>query len=120
MADWKTEEFKAAIEAMPLVCKAEVGGSGGDFDTNNITVSVEGAYHRLFIRGFGSTEKSIEELGATHDFVPSCEFVELNCGLDSRGGLRSDQLNVGLVYARINSYLRKRGFNVIGHYKQVF
>jgi len=60
MADWKTEEFKAAIEAMPLVCKAEVGGSGGDFDTNNITVSVEGAYHRLLLGGLAPLKSQLK------------------------------------------------------------
>lgn len=120
MAHWKTSEIKAAIEAMPLVKKVTVAGFGGDYDTNEICVSVENASDTLFVCGFGSAEKTIEALGATVDDVPDCEFASLSDGLSSRGGLNSSEENVAKVYASIFSYLKKRGFVVIRHYSEIF
>lgn len=120
MSHWKTNEIKAAIEAMPLVKKVKVNPPGGDYDTNQLCVSVEGASDQLWVRGFGSCEEIIEELGATRDDVPDCEFVELTDGLTSHGGLNSSQENVGTVYAKIHYYLKNRGFDVVRTYKDFF
>lgn len=114
MFHWKTEQVVEDLKKIPGVKKVVAEGSGGDYDTSHIVVSVEKG-DKLFISGYESTEQTI---GNVDD--AQCPWVEVSDGQTSDGGLNSTKAATGLVYIHVRQYFLDRGADVIDHYDQIF
>jgi len=104
---WNTRNVAADLEKINLVTAVHITEPGGDHDTDKILVEVRGCEDMLFVCGFEV------ENDMTNQSDCDCEFIQLTDGQDSRGGLNSDEENVGLVYLRVRKYFRDLGFDVV-------
>ena len=105
--NWNSQKIADDLKKMDLITGASIHNSCGDVDTDNILVEVEDCEDILHVRGF-----NIEE-AITNPADCGCELIQLTDGLDSRGGLNSDEENLALVYSRIRKYFRDAGFQVV-------
>lgn len=92
----------------------------GDHDTVQVILRPEGRSHD------GRIHDSITVVGFTLDDIgpnklrAPVDMVEVKDGLDSRGGLASAQLRTCLLYGRVCSILRRRGFEVVPQLRDYF
>jgi hypothetical protein len=99
-----------------VVCRQ----AGGDHDTFQITLQplalrADGSPHdHVTVTGF-----TLEPIGPRKDQVP-VDMVEVQDGLNSRGGLSSSHLRTCLLYGRVCSILRRRGFEVVPQLRDYF
>jgi hypothetical protein len=118
MKRWKTDEVVSLIKNVKSddLGKMEVvvQGQGGDCDSDNLVVKVKGCEDRLFICGFRTDADII-----TPDDC-EVEMVEVKDGLDSRGGLNSDDETIGYLYVRVRKALIGAGFNVVNSLDEYF
>lgn len=112
---WDTKYLLEVFNAMPLVKSAKATGQGGDYDTNNIVVSIEGSRDKLHIEGYLSTEEPLKDINSTE-----VVHVAISDGMDSRGGLNSRNKSVAQVYVLIRQHFIDRGANIINHYSEIF
>ena len=105
MTHWKTKDVVELLK--PLAAKVEVSEPGGDVDTENLILTAKGAKrdNHLWVCGFRL------ECGLIKD--PADTDVENVDGQDSRGGLNTDDEATCVMYGRVCSALRKKGFSVV-------
>lgn len=58
---WNTEAVKRLIAAVPGCSVIAVNPKGGDYDTEQVVVGIEGTEEKLFVRGFRTDGKSFPE-----------------------------------------------------------
>ena len=104
---WNSRNVAADLEKINLVTAVHIQEPGGDVDTDNILVEVRGCEDLLFVCGFDVENDTVNQSDC------DCEFIQLTDGQDSRGGLNSDEENLGLVYLKIRKYFRDLGFDVV-------
>lgn len=110
MYQWNSQKLKDAFEQIAEVSQVEVTPPGGDVDSENLILSVNGSTDRLFIRGFHTTDYDIWQKDTSNVEV---EMVELQDGQDCTGGLNSDDANVGLAYIKARQILVDDGAFVV-------
>jgi len=114
MPIWNTEKVIKELSAKcPHVTKIINDGQGGDYDTDNIVIKVKGTKDSLFICGF------TPNIQCTTPDNAEVEIVAVTDGLDSRGGLNSNNENLALTFVQVRSYFEKKGFttaNTIDEY----
>lgn len=114
------ERLVARFQRLKDVRVSVAGQAGGDHDTVQIILRPEGT------RADGRPHDSITVVGFTLDDIGPdkrrcpVDMVEVKDGLDSRGGLRSAQLRTCLLYGRVCSVLRRRGFDVVPQLRDYF
>jgi hypothetical protein len=115
MARWNTAVVKSDLAKIPGVTKITNEGPGGDYDSDQLVVQVVGTNDKLFVCAF-DPERGGEYDRSDADFP----MAELSDGQDSRGGLNSDDDNLGTVYLKVRKYLKTAGFEVVGQLKDYF
>jgi hypothetical protein len=105
---WKTKDVVELLK--PLAAKVEVSEPGGDVDTENLILTAKGAKrdNHLWVCGFRLECGLIKDPADT-----DVENVEVKDGQDSRGGLNTDDEATCVMYGRVCSALRKKGFSVV-------
>ena len=85
-------------------------------DTENLILKAKGAgrYDQLHVCGFILTG-SIQDPANT-----DVDKVEVTDGGSSSGGLNTDDEPTAILYAKVTSLLRKKGFNVVPCLKDYF
>lgn len=92
----------------------------GDHDTAQVILRPEGRrpdgqlYDSVTVTGF-----TLADLGPNKLRAP-VDMVEVKGGLFSRGGLSSSHLRTCLLYGRVCSILRRRGFEVVPQLRDFF
>jgi len=106
---WKTKDVVELLK--PLAAKVEVSEPGGDVDTENLILTAKGAKrdNHLWVCGFRTADRDPVKDPADTDV----ENVEVKDGQDSRGGLNTDDEATCVMYGRVCSTLRKKGFSVV-------
>ncbi len=117
MTQWNTPKIIASLEKLKGVKKVNNLGQGGDVDTDNLEIVVEGSKDSLFICGFVHSQP--DGCIDTPDNA-DVDAVELTDGKDSRGGLNSHNKHTAAVYAEIHTWLCKKKFDVVTTIKDYF
>lgn len=91
----------------------------GDHDTVQISL------FPLGVRKDGTSYDHVTVTGFTLEPIKrrdrvKVDMVEVSDGLDSRGGLSSSHLRTCLLYGRVCSVLRRRGFEVVPQLREFF
>lgn len=117
---WETQKIVDALK--PLGFPITVGPPGGDFDTSNIFVKVgKGAYGGGFhIAGYTPDQAlTNQDWDSWH-----VDAIELSDGMDSSGGLTSNDPAMIKAYADIRIILAKliedTNTYIIDHYDEIF
>ena len=116
MFHWNTQQVAAHLVTIPGVSKVDVNPPGGDVDTDNITLKIDGTDEKLFIAGFEVNENWELE----HKSDTDIPFVELTDGLCSSGGLNSDDMRVAQVFIHVRQYFIVNGAEVVDRMKDYF
>ena len=107
MAHWNTKKMVELFSS--LDCSVVEGPSGGDVDSENIQLTAKWAADGNFLDVRGFVTRGVI---STPDDC-EVEMVEVSDGHDSRGGLNTDDEPTCLLYAKVCSMLRKKGFSVV-------
>lgn len=107
---WVTDDVKFLLMGLTGVDQIDIEPPGGDHDTEVLVVRVAGGDGALWIRGFNVEVQS----------QAMVEMVEVQDGLDSRGGLNSHDMTVCEVYGRVCATLRQAGFTVVSSMNDYF
>ena len=116
MYRWNTKQIEQDLATIPGVVTVTVNGPGGDVDTDNIVLDIDGASDKLFIAGF-EVENDRELPNKSDIDVP---MVELTDGMCGSGGLNSDDFRVAEVFIRVRQYFVVNGADVVDHMKDYF
>jgi len=115
MTKWISKDIITKLEDTNLVVELQKY-PGGDYDTCPIIVRIKGRIEpAFFISGFVTTDNPIEK----SDNV-EVEMVELTDGLDSRGGLNSDDPIIIQLYADIRIKLAELNFSIVNSMEDYF
>jgi hypothetical protein len=114
MAKWNTQKVISDLSKIPTIIDITDDGPGGDVDTDNLIIEIDGANEQLWVCGFDDENDIIDSSDVD---VP---FIELTDGLDSRGGLNSRNPKVAKVYIDIRQYFLDLGFEVVTTHKAFF
>ena len=113
---WVTANIVKALT--PLGGKLSVESPGGDHDTENIIISLNGSNRRLlgrlYIMGY-LPWKSVDTPSNTE-----IDGIIVSDGEDSGGGLNSSNEDLCILYGRVVSKLRKKGFDVVNNIDDYF
>ena len=116
MYQWNTKQIEEHLKQIPGVAKVTVNPPGGDVDTDNIVLTINGADDRLFIAGF--EVRSDRELPNKSDV--EVEMVELTDGTDCTGGLSSDDFRVAEAFIHVRQYFVVNGAAVVDRMRDYF
>jgi len=118
MFRWNTQKIITDLKKIPLIRDIKVNGPGGDVDSENLVITVRGAPDKLLVCGFVADQADFTTSTPGDD---DFEMVELaDSSADSRGGLNSDDDNVGQVWLAIRNYFRKQNIQVVDQLKDYF
>ena len=104
---WNSQEIVKDLKGISGVLNVEIHDAGGDVDTENLLIYVEGCEDILYACGFDVENDPADQSNC------DCEFVEVQDGKDSRGGLNSDNISLGIAYVHVRKYFMDKGFNVV-------
>ncbi len=99
---WNSNKVAADLEKIDLVTAVHIQEPGGDVDTDNIVIEVEGVENILYVCGFNPEDDPANQSDCD---VP---MIQLNDGQDSRIGLYSNEENLALAYVRVREYFRNQ------------
>ncbi len=113
---WIEKDIVNMLATNGYTCKCSKS-PGGDYDTPEILVTSPGQENAIWVRGF-RPEKALSpsEWRDCQDIVA----IEVNDGLDSRGGIKSSDPATILCYAHVLIKLREVGWDIIAHYDEIF
>ena len=119
---WKTPDMIAALQAACPGQTIHNMGGGGDFDTDGLLVEVHnhGTHvNGIYVSGFHPDTPVMNAAGYADAEVT---HVVVQDGMDSRGGLTSDDLDMIDTYAKIRKtlavLLKGTGVSVHNHYDE--
>ena len=116
MYRWKTDVIEQHLQQIPGVSQVEVNGPGGDVDTDNIMLTVDGSDDNIFIAGF--EVQNDRELPNKSDV--DVDMVELTDGKCSSGGLNSDDFRTAQAFIHVRQYFVVNGAQVVDRMKDYF
>jgi hypothetical protein len=104
---WITDEIVRRLDTIPGNKVINVGYQGGDYDTREIAIGIPPLDFEkvIFIRGFHTTNE------ISNPDNCEIEMVEVQDGMDSSGGLRSNNPELIKLYAEVR--LRLTDFIVV-------
>ena len=114
MPKWNTRSIEKAFSDLGPI---SVSGQGGSYDTETVHISPNGLSNDD-IRITGFTPGS--EVKDPYEVEEVVEVVVRNCHSDSRGGLQTNDENLGAIYGRVVARLTKMGFAVYNNYDEFF
>ena len=112
MFRWNTKQIASDISALSLIANVEIDTPGGDVDTDNLIVEIDGSDDQLYIAGF-STEPDFCDIDWDDKSDIDVELVELSDGMDSRGGLNSSDNNTAQAYIAVRQYFVDQNASVV-------
>lgn len=116
MYRWNTSVIEGHLKQIPGVTKVTVNGPGGDVDTDNIVLTVDGSGDSLFIAGF-----EVDSMGELPDKSDvDVDMVELTDGQCGSGGLNSDDFRTAQAFIHVRQYFVVNGANVVDSMKAYF
>src|SRR5579875_2413732 len=99
MPNWNTEKIiKDLSELLPNSKKIQDLGQGGDYDTDNIFIKFNGTKDGLYLCGF-TPQVRCENPGNAE-----IDYVEVTDGVDSQGGLKTDNNEIGQAFLQVKKY----------------
>ena len=110
MYQWNSAKLKDAFEQIAEVSKVEVTPPGGDVDSENLILTVNGKDDQLFIAGFHTSDFDLWQKDTADVEV---EMVELTDGQCGSGGLNSSNADLGMAYIKARQILVDDGANVV-------
>lgn len=108
MPHWNTKQVIADLKKIPGITKIKNSGQGGDYDSDNLMLSVQGSVEHLFVCAF-----SVERQAQCDPSNDLFEMVEVSDGTNSSGGLQCDCEELGFAYVRVRKYFFTKGFEVV-------
>lgn len=111
---WNTSVVVNSLGALPGVSKIIVTPPGGDYDSDGLVVHGKGR-SKIYVCAYDSTE---EFPGNTSDM--QAQFIEINDGLDSRGGLNSKSKDMIELYAELLKFFADHDVEVIDSCDEIF
>lgn len=116
MFKWNSAQVIGDLKQIPGIKNVTNSGPGGDVDTDNLQIEVSGSTDDLYVCGFiTDSNNSIQNPSDCE-----CEMVELSDGLDSRGGLNSEDFRTSQAYIKVRQYFVSKGVQVINQLKDYF
>lgn len=114
MKHWKTNDVIAMLASLP--CTVTASPPGGDYDTENLQLTPNGAGpdEFLHVAGFRCDEPLTDAADA------EIEMVFVSDGQDSGGGLSSADPATCRLYAEVLIKLRGAGFSVVPSMDEYF
>lgn len=117
MPRWVTKTVAEGLAQIPGVTQVDINPPGGDYDSENITLSVAGCeIDNLFISAFNPDRANEQIEDAQDNDFP---MVEVTDG-SGEGGLTSDSEELGIVYVKVRKYFLNQGFQVVTRLKDYF
>jgi hypothetical protein len=115
MPTWNTEKIISDLnKKITNIEKIINSGQGGDYDTDNLIIKVKGSKDVLYICGF------TPQVYCTTPENAEVEIIQITDGLDSRGGLNSNNENLAVAFVQIRKYFEKKGFSTANTIKEYF
>ncbi len=114
MFRWNTDQIADDVRMLSFVKSVTIDEPGGDVDTDNLVIEIDGSDDRLFVAGFSC------------DFEPKntsdvdVEMIQLTDGMDSRGGLNSSDGNTAQAYVAVRQYFVDQDASVVNRMKDYF
>lgn len=108
---WQTEQIKKALADLGQIATSSPGGS---YDGTNISVYPHGSREYISISPF------TDHIEVDDPDDLEAQWAEVRTDGDSRGGLQTENENVGACYGRIVARLRKMGVTTICHHDEIF
>lgn len=123
MYHWNSKKLEQDLAQLPGIAAVDNQGFGGDVDTDNLVLEIDGSEDCLYIKGFTTQDydrKTMKpyELPNRHDV--EIDLVEVTDGLCYSGGLNSTQPEMIRAYAEIRVYLANDGAQVVDQLKDYF
>lgn len=115
---WNTDNIISLVKSVRPDVEYEVYEKGGDYDTKTVSFyfDEDDKYvHRVLVKGF-----SIGGLIYNGDDTDNVDMVEVQDGLDSRGGIHTDNPEVIQLYADILKVLRGNDYEVVDSMDRYF
>lgn len=115
MPIWNTEKIiKELTEKIPEISKIVNNGQGGDYDTDNLYIKIKGSRDTLYVRGF------TPQVRCTTPNNAQVEIIEITDGLDSRGGLNSNNENFAKLFVQVRKYFERKNFETANSIDEYF
>lgn len=114
MFHWNTDKIIKDLGKIPLVTTI-LRDRGGDYDTDNLVLYIDGTEEMLFVLGFSG-----DDVGITDPSDANISMVELTDGLDSRGGLHSNEPNTAQAFIAVRQYFIDQDVVVVDCMKDYF
>ena len=112
MFRWNSKQIKSDLAAIDQVSRVDITGPGGAVDTENLVIYLKGTDQMLWACGFAQDE-AFYEIPYEEKGDIDVEMVELDDGLDSRGGLNSTDPIVALAYVAVRQYFIDKDVDVV-------
>lgn len=114
MFRWNTDQIADDVRMLSFVKSVTIDEPGGDVDTDNLVVEIDGSEDHLFVAGF-----SVDfELKNTSNV--DVEMIELSDGMDSSGGLSSSDNNTAQAYIAVRQYFVDKNAAIVNSMKDYF
>lgn len=114
MTRWNTEKMVKLFESPEVIVERDFE-PGGDYDTCPVFVKPRNSEDCIFISGFVTGDDPISDINDV-----DIEMVEVSDGLDSRGGLNSNNPYTIQAYADVRKKLASKGFSVVNKMDDYF
>lgn len=114
MPTWKTQDVINGLKNINGVKKIENSGPGGDVDSDNLVLHIDGTKERLFVCAFNP------EMRDNNPSNDEFTMVEVSDGTDSKGGLQTLDEKVGEAYYKVRRFFGLQGFQVVTCLKDYF
>jgi hypothetical protein len=115
MPNWNTEKIISELtKKISNIEKIRNMGQGGDYDTDNLSVKIKGSKDVLYLCGF------TPKVRCTTPENAEVEIIQITDGLDSRGGLNSNNENLAVAFVQIRKFFEKKGFSTANTIKEYF
>lgn len=105
---WKTNDIIIDLSHIKEVDWVDERPPGGDVDTDNLAVHVDGSPDSLWVCGF-----VVENDRTCHSSNTKVDMIQITDGLDSRGGLNSKNPLTAQAYIAVRQYFVDRDAEVV-------
>jgi hypothetical protein len=123
MYHWNSQKLEQDLAQLPGIAAVENRSFGGDVDTDNLVLEIDGCEDCLYIRGFTTQDydrKTMKPYELPNRNDVDIEMVEVSDGLCYSGGLNSTQPEMIRAYAEVRVYLANDGADVVDQLKDYF
>lgn len=114
MFHWNTKDIVRDLRRIKGVESVASSPPGGDVDTDNVVVHVNGSPDSIWVCGF------MVDGYITNPSGTEVEMIQITDGLESGGGLVSKCPHAAMVYIHVRQYFIDKGASVVDSMSDYF